>query len=732
MVTGPVLTGLVLTSLALPAAAQTHSGVVTDGSTGLPLPGAVVVVNRSTRAITDGSGAFAVTGPAGATSELVFATFPGRVTGVVSLPLGSTTTGLALAVSAYPSFTAGFTPERPAQCATCHATYMRGWGSRGGFSDSAHSTSASNPRVLDIWRGTASGRTDAALCSAVSGELVTITDAGGDTTSRCYVGVGLLPDMNPLCGHAGQPRCDDHAAAVRPTNFSDCAGCHTPGAAIADPYELDLDVAEEDPDGGSVTCAGCHRIAEVGDPNAPGVLVGATVIRGGPTGTPLGLGPLDDAGATGMLSGHAPLFTESLMCAPCHQDTYQADGMNPRWTAFGGVPSEQTYAEWLESPYASGPREATCQSCHMRSLDTLGIEPSLPEIATEGGVRGPSVMHAHDFPALTDPGSHAAALDLTVTARLEGSSVVVDAAITNVAVGHGFPSGVTSRNALIVVTAELPDGRLIEIGGDVLPLYAGSYDNGSVASVAGSTLTLDHAVDASAIGREIRLFNDTVTPRPHQSFGLLRTLPLGERGTNVREALGRFTVTAVRGNEVDVDSGGTSLTGLSGARFAIGDDERLAGVAGLGLAKVNVAAGDVPNVPFWRAVDLISDNRLAPDETQSSEHRFALPAGATGNVTVRARLLYRGAFVDLAVQRGWSGNEHLALEEETLLELPRIDGGVGDSGVPRDAGAPTPSSSCGCSVTSEAVMPGWLFGSLMVALALRARRRALARGSDRA
>jgi len=707
--------------------AQTHTGVVMDDGSGLPVEGAVVVVNRTTRTSTDAAGAFLVTSPAGTVSELLFATLPGRLSGVLSLPLGSTTTGLALSVTSYPPLSPGFTPETPALCATCHSAYARGWASRAGFSASAHSSSALNPRVLDIWRGTASGRGDAALCAEVSGELVIVTDAAGDTTTRCYVGVGLLPDMNPMCGHAGQPRCDDHAAAPtsRPTSFSDCAGCHTPGAALRDPHELDLDVAEVEPDASSVTCAGCHRIADVGDPNAAGVLLGATAIRGVLDGMPLGLGPLDDAGSTDMTSGHAPIFSESLLCATCHMDTYVADGMDPRWAPVGGVPSEQTYGEWLESPYASGAREATCQSCHMQSLETLGIVPSVPEIAAGGGERGADVMHAHDFPALRDPTSRDAALELTVAARVEGSSIVVDAAITNVGVGHGFPSGVTSRNALVVVTAELPDGRLVEVGGEVLPLYAGSYDSGTVASSTADVLTLDHALDATAVGREIRVWNDSSTPHPHQSFGLLRALPLAERGMMASEALGRFVVTAVRGTEIEVDAGGVSLLGLTGARFAIGDEERLAGVAGLGLAKVNVASGDVPNVPFWRAVDVIYDNRLAPDETQRTEHRFALPEGASGSVTVRARVIYRSAFVDLASERGWAGNESVALEEETVLALATPDAGTSaDAGV-ADAGPPTPpAGGCACTVRASRVDVGWGWVSLLAAALVWERARA--------
>lgn len=711
---------LLLCLAAAPASAQTHTGTVTDGI-GTPLVGAVVTVNRMVRGTTDAGGAFSITAPASSGNEVVFATFPGLSTGYVTLPLGSATTGLALTLSAYPTDATPFVPERNSRCGVCHTGYANGWGGEGGLADAAHRHAATNPRVLDIWRGTASGHSDAASCGAVGGALVTVTTEGGDTVDRCYVGIGLLPDMNPQCGHDGQPRCDDRSAdaASRPTSFSDCAGCHSPGVAIRLPEVLDLDVAEVDAEGGGVTCAGCHRIADVLDPDAPGVLRGAVVVRGMPAGgDPFGLGPLDDAGSSEMVSGHAPHFGESELCAPCHQDTYVADGMNPRWLP-SGVPSEQTYAEWAESPYASGARRATCQTCHMRTLEERGIVPDEPVLALDGTVRSASVMHAHDFPALADAGEHTE-IALDVDAVLDGETVSVTAAITNEGVGHGFPSGVTSRNALVVVTAELDGEPLRETGGEVLPLYAGAYDHGTVESVDGATVTLDHALDASAVGRELRAWAETTTPHEHQSFGLLRGLPLAERGLMQSEARGGFTILAVRGAEVDLDTGGASLEGWDGAAFAVGDALRLAGAPGLGLAKVSVAADGTRNVPFWRAADLLWDNRLAPDETQTSAHRFALPPGVGGTVTVRARVIYRHAFVDLAEQRGWADNEHEAASAETTVAVAGRDAGPGDAGA--DAGTSGGGGGCSCRAFG-----GGASGALPVALALGAlllRRRA--------
>lgn len=725
------------------ALAQPFEGRV-EGPLAAPVEGAHVTVDHAGRGTSDASGLFSIDTPRAASEDVVVATREGMLSARLVVGRGMPTTGLVLALDAYPDDQDGFLPEGPNACGRCHRPYVDGWGaSAPSYAASAHATSALNPRVLDIWRGTASGHDDEASCTSVGGRWTTIRDELGADVARCYVGIGLLPDMNPQCGHDGQPPCDDRGASEgsRPTSFSDCAPCHTPGAAIRLPSELDLDVAEASPVGTSVTCASCHRIAEVLDPNAPGVLAGARMIRGDPpVGDPLGLGPLDDAAGIEMAAGYAPVFATSALCAPCHQDTYVAAGMSARW-APAGVPSEQTYAEWLETPYASGPREAHCQRCHMPSLEALGVTPAASIVGDEGPTRARSEIHSHAFSPLTDDAHRAEALGLEVEVAMEDGEVVARASVENRGVGHGWPSGVTSRNAVLVVTAELEGAPLAVAGGDALPLYAGSYAHGRIVggSSAGetSTVTLDHALDESAVGRILRLWVETDQPHAHVGWGILRTLPLEERGLFRARSLGELRITAVRGVEVDV--AGPLPREATGAAWALGDGSRLAGAPGLGLAKVNVAADGTPNVPFWRATDIVSDNRLAPDETQTSEHRFVVPAGASGSIRVRARLLYRRAFVDLAAQRGWDGNETLARETSARWDLAPADaGGVDAGGVDAagadagaaDAGPAAPAGGCSCRAagpTSRAPIAGLL--ALVSGLSwARARRR---RGSRR-
>jgi hypothetical protein len=65
-------------------------------------------------------------------------------------------------------------------------------------------------------------------------------------------------------------------------------------------------------------------------------------------------------------------------------------------------------------------------------------------------------------------------------------------------------------------------------------------------------------------------------------------------------------------------------------------------------------------VPHYRAVDVVSDNRLAPQAEWTSVHRFEL-AGCT-EPEVRARLVYRSLPPTLLEERGWERGDQLMTE----------------------------------------------------------------------
>ena len=126
----------------------------------------------------------------------------------------------------------------------------------------------------------------------------------------------------------------------------------------------------------------------------------------------------------------AEWFHDSKFCKSCHQ--FPNDGY-----ALNGKLLENTYNEWLESPYAK--KNVTCQSCHMPDRKHLW--------------RG-----IHDK-EMTKKG-----LDINVeNVEADLNEKIINAIITvrNVGVGHFFPTYVTP---LVVVKAFMVDknGKILE------------------------------------------------------------------------------------------------------------------------------------------------------------------------------------------------------------------------------------------------------------------------------
>jgi hypothetical protein len=70
-------------------------------------------------------------------------------------------------------------------------------------------------------------------------------------------------------------------------------------------------------------------------------------------------------------------------------------------------------------------------------------------------------------------------------------------------------------------------------------------------------------------------------------------------------------------------------------------------------------------VPHFAAVDVASDNRLAPDGEWTSEHRFATPCAEP---EVSAVLTWRRYPLPLARERGWELTEGLMRAASTTVE----------------------------------------------------------------
>ncbi len=300
------------------------------------------------------------------------------------------------------------------------------------------------------------------LCSACHGEQ------HAEWSTARHAGAGVNPWVLDLHSGGGTPGGsngyvfrDTHDAGE--TGF--CATCHTALEDVFDPGNVQLDEVLSASALEGVSCLVCHQIGGVDENNINGLhhFGGKTQYR-----FPAEVeqntefqvfGPLADVEAGIMYNVYNPLFSSSRLCAACHQYN------NPDT----GAPGQNTYNEWLASPFAQpGPEFRTCQNCHMPQADEPG------PITTIGSVTRPaSQRHSHEFIGAT-PETLSAAITLTVDAEQQGDEIVVTASVFN-STGHSFPTGVSIRNAMLSIDVRADGQLLAQTDGPQIPFY-GSDD----------------------------------------------------------------------------------------------------------------------------------------------------------------------------------------------------------------------------------------------------------------
>jgi nitrate/TMAO reductase-like tetraheme cytochrome c subunit len=238
-----------------------------------------------------------------------------------------------------------------------------------------------------------------------------------------------------------------------------CATCHAALEDVANPGNVLLDAVATVSGLDGVNCQACHQIDSV-NANAsalhhlgnatyrfPDELGGAWRFVWGP------LGDVRDV----MRNAEAAVFTQSRFCGSCHEYN------NPTTNA----PGQTTYSEWQASPYAvPGPAFRTCQNCHMPAKLFPGALTNFGEPIRPGDQR-----HEHAFVGAT-PATLQAAITLGASAVEVGSQIQVTAQVANQGAGHSFPTGISIRNALLVVSASFQGTPLVQTSGPTIPFWA--------------------------------------------------------------------------------------------------------------------------------------------------------------------------------------------------------------------------------------------------------------------
>ncbi len=575
-------------------------------------------------------------------------------------------------------------------CGHCHTTFAAT------FQTSAHARATKDPWVQDLYAGVAAARGDASACDEVGGErrLGAVPGAPGNDTLRCYVGDGVLPDLND-CGAPGDPACDDPAAGDPPTSFGACADCHGAGMdGVAGGRDL-LEAEGVGFDDGN-HCDACHHVAAI-DLDAPPGTAGRLVLqRPGERisqGPPVRLrqvmyGPFLDVPNPFMGGSPQPQITEAVFCAGCHEQTQAAlvpgDELDAgRWP--DGLPTHSTFSEWSESEYAAA--GIPCQGCHMppiagmfNSVDVAGLDGGS---VSDGFARPAERNRSHAFVGALEgsPRMIDQAMFLTLEGVVSGNELTVDATIQNAGAGHAVPTGEPLRSLLLAIAVDACGEPAMATAGGSLGLGAGSFATASVGGDVspGETTTLawPGAAAVATVGQRLRVVRPSGAFLDYPGIGSFVGLAAEDKGKPILVPVGEAAIVAVDGDTLALDRALSLVAGDSVVLGdALGDDPEgaaasaLAGLPGRDFQRVLRDGAGRTLVPHHRANDIVSDDRIPPSGEVTSSHAFAVPSGCD-EVTIRATLLYRRAPFALARERGWELREHVAATTQIVVPVVR-------------------------------------------------------------
>ena len=521
------------------------------------------------------------------------------------------------------------------QCSHCHQTIGDSW------FESPHRTSASNPRLHDLYEGAAAAL-DETQC----------TERGGTWSrfnSRCELGDGVVDRLGG--------------------GFGACADCHAPGidGALGGRDLRDATGVAKDY---GVHCEVCHHVESIDLAQPAGVAGRLKIVRpledgplslGGGGFLPLTFGPDHDVPNPKMGTAQRDHFRDSTICAGCHQLDQAAlvpgETLDPvRWPD-GALPIHSTFEEWRTGPFGDA---APCQSCHMPPDPLVSNTADFQrfpfaQLGIQGGfIRPPGAVREHSWLGPRTPDSrileHAAAI--FINKSMQGGSLTAQVTVRNVGCGHALPTGEPMRSVILEVDARCGSTDQPATGGDVVPDFGGY-----VATQTGGDFSVwpDAQIgDVVRVVRRLRGYYD------YQGFG-----PFGD---------GRFDI-AGKGMPLEAYAGSATITAIaptgeltfsaplpSGERAYLIRGDASAGRPGFAFARVLVDAAGNRMVPHYLAVDVASDNRLLPQQSWTSRHTFDV---SCNDPTVHARLVHRDVPREQTVLRGWTAHD------TTMIEVSR-------------------------------------------------------------
>jgi len=569
--------------------------------------------------------------------------------------------------------------EAEEDCSHCHTNFVLD------FNKSKHVESARNPLLQDLYAGVNRALDNEDDCLNAGGAWMQGLEPGSAATAvlKCYLGGGVLPDLNHACGDSDQLACDDPSLPEPewPSDFGACADCHAPGIDgkaggrdLHDAHGLSYEKG--------IHCDVCHKVRDVDMSQPPGI--GQRLILGRPSEPgkntfiwdPVYFGPLLDVPNVAMGGSIQPKFDEAVFCAGCHEQNQQAllpgDALDPAlWPE--GLPIHSTYSEWEDGPYN---QEATpCQFCHMpgdtEATNSVDIATPEAQSITFGFPRHPSDTRRHTFrgPLQGESRLIDTALYISVAAQRSGDVLEATVSVANIGCGHAIPTGEPMRALVLVVEADGDCGALSASEGMTIPDTGGTLAHGIEGFDVSSTASAISWPAAAAIaepGHVIRVVRPSGVFSDYAGIGVFGDPDLSaeDKGMEISDPIGQATVTEVDGDTIYLS---TSISSEAGDHLYLGDAwpemaedgdaaRHLAGLPGTTFSKVLLDSEGSRHVPHYRATDIASDNRIAPGTNALTHHSFSVPSScSTGEV--RATVIYRPIPLSLARARGWDATD---------------------------------------------------------------------------
>ena len=570
-------------------------------------------------------------------------------------------------------------------CSHCHTDFVQD------FLSSKHAEATNNPLLQDLYAGVSKRYSTQEECVLAGGQWKSGLEPGTtNSIEKCYLGEGVLSELNPDCGQSASFACDDPdiLEELAPTNFGRCADCHAAGIDgelvgrnLHDAVGLAYDLG--------VHCDTCHKVRDV-DPDQPaGYGTRLVVHRPSEPGRntfqwePVYYGPLKDVPNVAMGGSPQPKFNESVFCSGCHEQLQDAlipeQTLNQeRWPK--GLPIHSTYSEWQDGPYNQD--KTQCQWCHMpaymdraNAVDIATVE---NQSITFGFPREPEDIRQHIFrgPLEGEPRLIDTAVHLSVAPVVESNTLSVTVSLSNIGCGHAIPTGEPMRSLLLVVEAQGSCGVLEASGGMTIPDTGGAIAQGTIGeavTVSGAEFQWSQSLSELEIGQMIRIVRPTGVFHDYDGIGSFSGVErtAQEKGMEEMTPVGRAQIVAVEegivrvSHELSVEPGDVVYVGeaLPETSWEGMDSLSIAGQPGYSFSKVLQDAQGNRHVPHYRAVDIVSDNRIAPGSNVRTEHQFSIPQGCESG-QIRARLLYRPIPISLAEPRGWEAKDHVIANAE--------------------------------------------------------------------